>query len=131
MSDPAYGFSRLLDGVPFDAAYDRTVAALQAEGFGVITEIDVKATMAKKLGVEFRDYKILGACNPPIAHRALTVEPLMGLLLPCNVVVAREETGTRVSMLSPTAMFSLVNRADAAPLADEVEARLKRALAAV
>lgn len=128
MTDPAYGITRQLPGVPFDEARQRVVEALAAEGFGILTEIDVAATLKKKLDVDFRRYTILGACNPPLAHRALQAEPLIGLLLPCNVVVAEEDGRSVVSMLSPKAIFQLVATPQVGELAEEVEAKLRRAL---
>jgi uncharacterized protein (DUF302 family) len=127
-----YGITRELPDLDFAAARQRVTETLKAEGFGIITEIDVQATMKAKLGVDFRPYAILGACNPPIAHQALLAEPLVGLLLPCNVVVmARDGGGSIVSVLNPTDLFALVGRPDVEPLAREVRARLERALAAV
>lgn len=114
----------------FDEAVRRTTDELKKEGFGVLTEIDVRETLRKKLGVDFPRYVILGACNPPFAHRALTVEPDIGLLLPCNVVV-HEAGGERasVSALKPTEVFGkLVDNPGMGSLAEEVEARLIRAL---
>lgn len=131
MSDPAYGLTVHLPGVPFEEARQRVMEALAGEGFGILTEIDVAATLKKKLDVEFRPYVILGACNPPLAHRALTGEPLIGLLLPCNVVVAAEEGGSVVSILSPKAMFQLVTNPEVASLADEAEAKLRRVVTAL
>ncbi|GBD23840.1 hypothetical protein HRbin29_01513 [bacterium HR29] len=128
MSDPAYGLTLRLPGVSYDEARRRIVDALAAEGFGILTEIDVAATLKKKLGIDFRSYTILGACNPPLAHRALEAEPLIGLLLPCNVVVAEEEGGSVVAVLSPKAIFQLVSNPQVANLAEEVEAKLRRAL---
>jgi uncharacterized protein (DUF302 family) len=127
-----YGMTRELPDLQYPAAVTRITDALKTEGFGIITEIDVRATMKQKLDVDFRPYVILGACHPPIALQALLAEPLIGLLLPCNVVVmARDGGGTVVSILDPEALFSLVGRADVAPLAREVRGRLERALAAV
>jgi len=128
VSDPAYGFTLRLPGVSYEDARQRIIDALAAEGFGILTEIDVAGTLKKKLGVDFRKYAILGACNPPLAHRALEAEPLIGLLLPCNVVVAEEDGGSVVALLSPKAIFQLVGNPRVEGLADEVEAKLRRAL---
>lgn len=127
----SYGKSILLEGVDLDTADQRTREALKAEGFGVLTEIDVKATLKTKLDVDVPGYKILGACNPPFAHKALTAEPAIGLLLPCNVVVREVEGGTEVSMIDPHAMFQVVDNDAVQPIADEVGERLDRALAAI
>lgn len=95
----------LLDS--FDAAIEKVIAALKTQGFGVLTRIDVKTTFKEKLDTDFRPYIILGACNPSLAHRALENEPLVGLLLPCNVTVEKTETGTLVSIVNPEAMLSV------------------------
>jgi uncharacterized protein (DUF302 family) len=127
--NPTYGITKNLPLVEFDDATSRITDALKAEGFGVLTEIDVKETLKKKLGVEFPRYRILGACNPPLAHRALTADPAVGLLLPCNVVVAeRPEGGSVVSAVSPQAMFSVVDNPDLGPVVDEVSAKLGRVI---
>lgn len=119
--------------IPYPAAVRATREALHAQGFGVLTEIDVKATLKEKLDVDFRPYVILGACNPPLAHRALTAELMIGLLLPCNVVVheADDPTRTVVAALDPVAQLGVAGRKDLEPLAEEVRARLMKALAAV
>jgi uncharacterized protein (DUF302 family) len=127
-SDPSYGYTAHLAGVPFDEARARTVDALKNEGFGVLTEIDVTSTLKAKLGRDFRRYVILGACNPHLAHRALEAELGIGLLLPCNVCVWEEEGGSVVSIARPGAMFELVNREDVQPVAQEADQRLRRAL---
>ncbi len=116
----------------FQTALERTIAALKAEGFGVLTEIDVKETLKKKLDVDFRPYKILGACNPPLAYRALSTAPEVGLLLPCNVVVAQVAEGeTEVSLVDPLAMLGVVAYADLKPVAEDAGARLDRVATAL
>jgi uncharacterized protein (DUF302 family) len=127
-----YGFERRLAGFTFEQAVEKVTAALKSEGFGVLTEIDVKATLKKKLDVDFRRYVILGACNPDLAHRALLAEPQIGLLLPCNVVVQEApEGGVVVSIADPRAMFSMVDNPSVAPVAAEAEERLRRVIDAV
>ena len=127
-----YGFSVNV-ALPFDEAVARTRAALANEGFGVLTEIDVKKTMKQKLDVDFRPYVILGACNPPLAHRALTAEREIGLLLPCNVIVYASEDPARcvVSAMDPEAALRLAQRPEIEPLARDVRQRLERALTSV
>lgn len=113
----------------FDTALTRTIDALKTEGFGVLTEIDVKDTLNKKLNVDFRPYKILGACNPPLAYRALTAAPEVGLLLPCNVTVAQLENGhVQVSAVDPLMMMSVVPNQQLQSIAHEARERLSRAL---
>ncbi len=132
MSDPSYGLTRHFPDTTYQDAVASVGKGLAAEGFGVLTEIDVKETLKKKLDVDFRRYVILGACNPTLAHRALLTEPLIGLLLPCNVVVAeREEGGSTVSIVSPRALFRLVDNPELASVADEVEGKLRRVLEAI
>jgi uncharacterized protein (DUF302 family) len=127
-----YGFERRLADTTFDQAVEKVTAALESEGFGVLTEIDVKATLRKKLDVDFRRYVILGACNPNLAHRALAAERQIGLLLPCNVVVQEApEGGVVVSIADPRAMFTLVDIAAVSPVAAEAEERLRRVIDAV
>jgi len=129
MTDASYGITRNLGEVSFDAALARITESLKANGFGVLTEIDVKATMKKKLDVDLRNYKILGACNPPFALQALTDEPLIGLLLPCNVVVFEEQDGSvSVSAVDPKEMFKVVDRPEMADLAGKVGEALTKAI---
>jgi uncharacterized protein (DUF302 family) len=121
-----YHFSTRLQG-DIKLIEQQLIEALQAEGFGILSEIDVQATLKKKLDVDGRYYKILGACNPPLAHQALTDEPDIGLLLPCNVVIREEEDkSVVVAFMDPAAVFTLVERDDVAPLAKEVKSRLER-----
>jgi uncharacterized protein (DUF302 family) len=124
MNHPSYGLTREFPGVKWADAVDRAVSALKTEGFGILTRIDVHEVMKAKLGVDLQQYVILGACNPVLAHQALTGEPWAGLLLPCNVVVAETDDGAAVSIASPKAMFSVVNNPQVAPLAADVEQRL-------
>ena len=112
--------------VPYEEALERVTAALKAEGFGVRTEIDVKATMRKKLDADFRKYVILGACNPPLAHRALSTELEIGLMLPCNVIVYEDDGGSVVSIVDPISMLGVVDSPALKPVADEAGARLER-----
>jgi uncharacterized protein (DUF302 family) len=128
----AYGLAVTVP-LTYERAVEAARAALATEGFGVLTEIDIRATLKKKLDAEFRPYIILGACNPPLAHQALTAERDIGLLLPCNVVVyAGDQPGTSVvAALDPEAMLGLAGRADIRPLAADVKARMARVLAAV
>lgn len=116
----------------YDDALARTEDALKKEGFGIITRVDVTATMKEKLGVDFAPFVILGACNPPLAHRALEAEPEIGLMLPCNVVVRRLPDGkTRVEAIDATAMASMFPGAELAAVAREVGDRLARVIASV
>ena len=113
----------------YDEALEKVTVELKKEGFGVLTEIDVKKTLKEKLDVDVPRYKILGACNPPFAHKALEAEPEVGLLLPCNVIVYESEDGlTNVAAINAEAMLSIVGRDDIPPIAKEVNERLKRVM---
>jgi uncharacterized protein (DUF302 family) len=126
-----YAFGKTV-AMAYDEAVRRATEALAKEGFGVLTEIDVAATLKKKLGKEMPPYKILGACNPQFAHRALEAEPQIGALLPCNVVVRVDSGGkTVVEIMDPRAVLQLVGRPEIAAIAGEVRARLERVLAAL
>lgn len=118
--------------VDFDTAVVMVTNALKAEGFGVLTEIDVKETMKKKLDVNFRPYKILGACNPPLAYRSLSAVPEVGLLLPCNVIVYQMENGQiEVSLVNPLAMLGVIDNPVLHSIANEAYARLARVAEAI
>jgi uncharacterized protein (DUF302 family) len=127
-----YGFTTTLTGLSFEEALDKTTAALKTEGFGILSEIDVQRAMKEKLGADLQPYRILGACNPPLAYQALQGEPDIGLLLPCNVIVRQESPGkVVVGFLDPQTMVGLVGKPGIKPVADEAEARLRRACAAL
>jgi uncharacterized protein (DUF302 family) len=116
----------------FQTAEKRVVEALKAEGFGVLTEIDVRATMKQKLDVDFRPYKILGACNPPLAHRALTTAPEVGLLLPCNVTLSENAPGEiLVSLVDPMMMVDVIAHESLKPVAEEARQRLEKVVQAL
>ncbi len=125
-----YG-STITTALPFDAAVERTRAALAEQGFGILTEIDVTQTLKAKLDVDMESYLILGACNPQLAHQALGIEPDIGLLLPCNVVVRRDGDRTLVQALDPQVMVSLPGLPALQPVADEASMRLAAALQSV
>lgn len=126
----SYGFHTHIN-LPYEQAVEKVTAALKSEGFGVLTEIDVKATLKKKLDVDFRKYIILGACNPPLAYRALNTELEIGLLLPCNVIVYEENGASVVSIVDPIAMLGVGENPALAPVADEARTRLQRVVKAL
>ncbi len=126
-----YGFGKIVD-MSFDDAIERVTHALQGEGFGVLADIDVAGAMKKKLNQDMPPYRILGACNPPLAHRALECEPSIGLLLPCNVVVRQDGAGAvHVEFMDPNAVLELVGKPEIAQLAGEVRQRLERVMQAL
>jgi uncharacterized protein (DUF302 family) len=123
-----YGFGKTVD-LAFDAALTRVTEELQKEGFGILSEIDVSATLKKKLNQDMPPYRILGACNPPLAYRALSAEPTIGLLLPCNVVVRQDDQGgVHVDFMDPIGVMNLVDKPEVEALAKEVRQRLDRVL---
>jgi uncharacterized protein (DUF302 family) len=130
MLETAVAYETTTD-LPFDEAVERCREALAKEGFGVLTEIDVKATLKKKLDVDREPYLILGACHPPSAHRALTVSPEVGVLLPCNVTVSREGGKTVVRAMNPEAAMGILGKPALEEIAEEVGAALKRVVAAL
>ena len=126
MTTGRYGFEVAVAG-RFDDIVQRTTEALKTEGFGVLTDIDVKATLKAKLGIDRRPYRILGACNPPLANQAIEADPEIGLLLPCNVLVREEADGNiKVSFMDPVAVLTLVNKPEVTKIALDVRARLER-----
>lgn len=125
-----YGFSKTTD-YTFSQAIEKVTDELKKEGFGILTSIDVKDTLKKKIDVDFKNYIILGACNPPIAHKALQTEEELGLLLPCNVVVYEKDSKTVVSIFDPMMMTKVIDNEMMIPIATEVKEKLQRVLEAV
>ncbi len=125
-----YGFSKTVD-LTFEQAIDKVTTELKVEGFGVLTTIDVKDTLKKKLDVDFKKYVILGACNPPFAYKALQAEEEIGLLLPCNVIVYEKGNQTAVSIFNPMVMTAILENEAMKPIAEEVKQRLERVLAGI
>jgi uncharacterized protein (DUF302 family) len=132
MADVPYGFGTTLN-VPYEEAVEKVTAALKTQGFGVLTQIDVQATLKEKLNVDHRRYVILGACNPPLAHRALQAEPGVGLLLPCNVIVYEgDQAGESVvSIVDPLVMMQVSANPELAAVATQAEEKLKKVVAAL
>lgn len=122
-----YGFSKTID-LSFERAIEKVTEELKKEGFGVLTTIDVKETLKKKIDLDFKKYTILGACNPPLAHKALQAEEEIGLLLPCNVIVYEKDNKTAVSVFNPGLMSQVVDNESLKLVADEVQGKLKRVL---
>jgi len=122
-----YSYSKQLN-ISFDEAVDKTIATLKEEGFGILTDIDVKKTLKEKLDIDFKQYRILGACNPPRALKALQAEEEIGLLLPCNVIVYEKGDGVVVSALKPSVAFSIIDNKNLEPLAQEVEEIMKKVI---
>ena len=125
-----YAFRTRLD-LPYEQAVERVIVELKKEGFGVLTEIDIKATFREKLNAEFRNYVILGACNPPLAHRALSTDLEVGLLLPCNVIVYEENGRSVVAILDPSTMLGVVDNSGLEAVALHARARLQKVIRAL
>lgn len=121
-----YYFAKTLTDTTFDEAIENVTAALKEEGFGILTEIDIKATLKKKLDADFRNYKILGACNPPFAHQALLAEDKIGTMLPCNVIVQEKKEGIEVAAVDPMASMQAVENPKLEGIAKEVRSRLEK-----
>ncbi|WHF51654.1 DUF302 domain-containing protein [Chryseobacterium gotjawalense] len=127
-----YYFSKSLVNITFDEAVQKVTDSLMEEGFGILTEIDIKATLKKKLDVDFYNYKILGACNPPYAYKALLAEDKIGTMLPCNVIVQEKETGhVEVSAVDPGASMQAVENKDLQSIANEISAKLQKVIKAL
>jgi uncharacterized protein (DUF302 family) len=127
-----YYFSKSLVNVTFDEAIQKVTESLKEEGFGILTEIDIKATLKKKLDVDFYNYKILGACNPPFAYKALLTEDKIGTMLPCNVIVQEKEAGkVEVSAVDPAASMQAVENGELIDIANEIRARLQKVIEAL
>lgn len=122
-----YGFSKSVN-LSFQQATDKITEELKKEGFGILTEIDVKETMKQKLNVDFKNYKILGACNPPIAYRALQQEEKIGLLLPCNVIIYEKENECVISLFNPMVMAQIIENKELSNIASEIKQKLLNAL---
>jgi uncharacterized protein (DUF302 family) len=125
-----YGFSKTVE-YSFEEAINRVTDALKKEGFGILTTIDVKDTLKQKINVDFKKYTILGACNPPIAHKGLETEEELGLLLPCNVIVYEKDNKINVSFFDPMIMAHIIDNPDIEPIAEEVKGKLQQAFAAI
>jgi uncharacterized protein (DUF302 family) len=132
MTNDPYAIVREFPNMDYDDVVPRVTELLAGEGFGVLTEIDVKSTLKKKIDVDFKRYVILGACNPPLAHQALSMEPDIGVLLPCNVCVSEiDGGGTRVAAMNPAAAFTLIGNPEISSVADDVRGRLQRVVDAI
>lgn len=125
-----YGFSKTVD-LPYEQTIEKVTVELKKEGFGVLTFIDVKETLKQKINVDFKKYAILGACNPPIAHKALMAEENLGLFLPCNVIVYEKDDKTQVSIFDPMVMTWIFENDQMKPIASEVQEKLQRVLKAI
>ncbi len=125
-----YGFTKEID-MPFEEAVEVVTAELKKEGFGILTKIDVKEKFKEKLGIEFKKYMILGACNPPSAHKAILAEENIGLMLPCNVIVYEKENKTAISIIKPTVAMEMIKNDELKQIAVDVETKLKKVFESV
>ncbi len=123
-----YYYSKIIRDTDFDKAVEKVTASLKEQGFGILTEIDVKATLKEKIDQDFRPYKILGACNPPYAYQALSAEDKIGTMLPCNVIVQQTEAGIEVAAIDPVASMQAVENKDLQAIANEIQGRLKKSI---
>jgi uncharacterized protein (DUF302 family) len=121
----SYGFTKVL-AMPFETVKDMVMKALKKEGFGILTEIDIREKFKEKLGIDFKKYVILGACNPPYAHKAILAEENIGLLLPCNVIVYEKDHGTALAIIRPKVAMQMVKNEILGNLAEDVEAKLEK-----
>jgi uncharacterized protein (DUF302 family) len=126
----SYGFTKVL-AMPFETVKDMVMEALKKEGFGILTQIDVKEKFKEKLGIDFKKYVILGACNPPYAHKAILAEEDIGLLLPCNVIVYEKDHGTALAIIRPKVAMQMVNNEVLGKLAEDMEAKLEKVFNAI
>jgi len=131
MREVDYGFYKELPGKNIEQAEEAATTALKDQGFGILTRIDVKATMKKKIDADFKPYVILGACNPNLAYKTLSADDTVGLFLPCNVVVAENENGTEVAVIKAAAMFKSIDNPDIEPMAEEANSLLSQAFEAI
>lgn len=125
-----YGFTKELN-IPFEKAIEAVTEALKKEGFGILTKIDVKEKFKEKLGIDFKNYAILGACNPSSAHKAILAEENIGLMLPCNVIVYEKGDKTAVSIIKPTVAMAMTNNEELKQIAENVEAQLKKVFGSI
>jgi len=124
-----YYFTKIVNNISFDQAIDDVTSELQKEGFGILTEIDIKATLHKKLGIDFYNYKILGACNAPFAHKALKAEDKIGTMLPCNIIIQEKEPGViEVSAVNPVSSMQAIKNESLGSIANEVSEKLKQVI---
>ena len=131
MEKTTYGYVRNLGETSYEEAISRVTEALKSEGFGILTEIDVRETFAKKLEIEYRPYVILGACNPHLAHTAIGIDPQIGLLLPCNVVIQKTDEGCIVSIADPKALSQLAEKPELEPVVEDADGRIRRVMSAL